>query len=70
MESLTDDYASYVIEQYTQAKQYAADANISMEQKLDFSKYVPQGFGTGDCVIVSDHLLHIIDFKYGKGVRV
>jgi hypothetical protein len=70
MESLTDDYASYVMEQYTQAKQYAADANISVEQKLDFSKYVPQGFGTGDCVIVSDHLLHIIDFKYGKGVRV
>ena len=70
MESLTDDYASYVLEQYTQAKQYAADTTISVEQKLDFSKYVPDGFGTGDCVIVSDHLLHIIDFKYGKGVRV
>ncbi|MEN2318296.1 DUF2800 domain-containing protein, partial [Limosilactobacillus fermentum] len=70
MESLTDDYASYVMEQYQEAKQYAQDATISVEQKLDFSKYVPEGFGTGDCVIVSDHLLHIIDFKYGKGVRV
>lgn len=70
MESLTDDYASYVMEQYQEAKQYAKDAIISVEQKLDFSKYVPEGFGTGDCVIVSDHLLHIIDFKYGKGVRV
>jgi hypothetical protein len=70
MESLTDDYASYVLEQYQKAKRYAKDATISVEQKLDFSKYVPDGFGTGDCVIVSDHLLHIIDFKYGKGVRV
>ncbi len=70
MESLTDDYASYVMEQYQVAKNYANNATISVEQKLDFSKYVPEGFGTGDCVIVSDHLLHIIDFKYGKGVRV
>lgn len=70
LESLTDDYASYVIEQYQEAKQYAKDVTISVEQKFDFSKYVPEGFGTGDCVIVSDHLLHIIDFKYGKGVRV
>lgn len=70
MESLTDDYASYALEQYQKAKRYAKDATISVEQKLDFSKYVPEGFGTGDCVIVSDHLLHIIDFKYGKGVRV
>lgn len=70
MESLTGDYASYVMEQYEQAKEYAPDATIRVEQKLDFSKYVPEGFGTGDCVIVSDHLLHIIDFKYGKGVRV
>ena len=70
MESLTDDYASYVIEQYKQLKEYASDATIRVEQKLDFSKYVPEGFGTGDCVIVSDHLLQIIDFKYGEGVRV
>lgn len=70
MESLTDDYASYVMEQYQEAKQYAKDATISVEQKLDFSQYVPEGFGTGDCVIISDHLLHIIDFKYGKDVRV
>ena len=68
MESLTDDYASYVLEQYQKAKRYAKDATISVEQKLDFSKYVPDGFGTGDCVIVSDHLLHIIDFHQGKAL--
>lgn len=70
MESYTDDYCSYVLEQFAAAKNYAKDPTITLEQKLDFSKYVPEGFGTGDCVIVSDHLLHIIDFKYGKGVRV
>lgn len=41
-----------------------------IEQRLDFSCYVPDGFGTGDCVIISDHTLHIIDFKYGQGVLV
>lgn len=70
MESYTDDYCSYVLEQFAAAKNYAKDPTITLEQKLDFSKHVPEGFGTGDCVIVSDHLLHIIDFKYGKGVKV
>lgn len=37
---------------------------------MDFSRYVPSGFGTGDCVIVADDVLTVIDFKYGKGVAV
>lgn len=41
-----------------------------IEQRLDFSCYVPDGFGTGDCLIVADKLLHIIDLKYGQGVLV
>ena len=36
---------------------------------LDFSCWVPEGFGTGDCLIVADKLLHIIDFKYGQGAE-
>jgi len=40
------------------------------EEKLDFSKWVTEGFGTGDCVIIADDVLHIIDFKYGLGVLV
>lgn len=43
---------------------------VLTEQKLDFSCYVPDGFGTGDCLIVADKSLHIIDFKYGLGVLV
>ena len=43
---------------------------VLVEQRLDFSHYVPDGFGTGDCVIVAENVLTVIDFKYGKGVAV
>lgn len=43
---------------------------IAVEQKVDFSKYVPEGFGTADCIMISGDTLHVIDFKYGKGVKV
>ena len=49
---------------------YGPDPIVLIEQHLDFSCYVPEGFGTGDCIIVSDDHLHIIDFKYGMGVLV
>ena len=48
MELYTDDYADYVFEQYKKAKRYDENAQIFIEQKLDFSCYVPDGFGTGD----------------------
>lgn len=70
MEEYTDAYRDFVIEQLNQAKQHTADAILLLEQRLDFSKYVPEGFGTGDCVIISDKKLHIIDLKYGKGVPI
>ena len=41
-----------------------------IEQRLDFSKWVEKGFGTGDCVIIADDTLHIIDYKHGLGVLV
>ena len=43
---------------------------VLIEQKVDFSEYVPDGYGTADCIIVSDNTLQIIDFKYGLGVLV
>lgn len=70
MEECTDAYAEYVIEQYEEAKRCCKDPIILIEQRLDFSCYVPDGFGTGDCIIISDDTLHIIDFKYGLGVLV
>lgn len=70
MEAYTDDYCSYLMEEFQKVKLAHPDATVLIEQRLDFSKYVPEGFGTGDCIIIADGLMHIIDFKYGKGVRV
>ena len=70
IDTYTDDYVSYVLEQYEQAKQATPGAVIYIEQRLDFSHVVPGGFGTGDCLIVADGTLHVIDLKYGLGVLV
>lgn len=70
MEECTDAYAEFVMEQYEAAKQVCKDPVILIEQRLDFSCYVPNGFGTGDCLIISDDRLNIIDFKYGMGILV
>lgn len=70
MDAYTDGYVEFVLEQLEEAKALCADPLVLIEQRLDFSCYVPDGFGTGDCLIVADKLLHIIDFKYGQGVLV
>lgn len=70
MAECTDMYAQYVAEQVEKAKTRCNDPVVLVEQKLDFSSYVPDGFGTGDCVIVSDDVLSVVDFKYGVGVLV
>ncbi len=70
MDESTDEYCSYVMEQYEKAKQLCRDPQVLVEQRLDFSKWVPDGFGTGDCLIIADKVLQIIDFKYGLGVLV
>lgn len=70
MDICTDDYVGFVLETVAQAKLSCPDPRVLIEQKLDFSQYVPDGFGTGDCVIIADGTLHIIDFKYGQGVLV
>jgi len=65
-----ESYTSIVMEKVNEAKARSADAVVLLEQKLDFSDWVPEGFGTGDVVIISDGVLEIIDLKYGKGVPV
>lgn len=70
MDAHTDAYVEFVLEALAEAGQVCTDPLVLIEQKLDFSCYVPDGYGTGDCVIVADHLLHIIDFKYGQGILV
>lgn len=70
MQTYIEDYARLVWEAVNEAKQKCEDPQVLFEQKLDFSEYVPEGFGTGDVVIIADGVLQIIDLKYGKGVPV
>ena len=70
MQEAAEGYADFVMEQIAAAKELCADPLVCVEQTLDFSKWVEHGFGTGDCVIVADDLLHVIDYKYGLGVLV
>lgn len=67
MDEYVDQYADYVMEHLVEARLATPDAQLLLEQRLDFSEYVPEGFGTGDAVLVSDGTLHVFDFKYGKG---
>ena len=66
MDECTDSYVQYISEEISRY----TDPVVMIEQRLDFSKYVPDGFGTGDCVIVADEVLTVIDYKHGKGVAV
>lgn len=70
MADSTDLYAQFVLEQMEAAKEKCSDPIVLVEQRLDFSQWVPGGFGTGDCVIVADETLTVIDFKYGLGILV
>lgn len=67
MDVLTDDYVVFVQERLRDVRQACADPQVLIEQRLDFSHVVPGGFGTGDCVIIAEPTLQIIDLKYGQG---
>ena len=70
METLTDGYVAFVQEHVSIAREVCGDPQVLIEQHLDFSHVVPGGFGTGDCVIIAEPTLQIIDLKYGQGVLV
>lgn len=70
MEECSDAYVGFVLEQKAEVEKTCKDPLVLVEQKLDFSRFVPGGFGTGDCLIIADGELQVIDFKYGTGVQV
>ena len=70
MAECTDEYAQFVMECLVTAKASCKAPLIMIEQRLDFSKWGPNGFGTGDCLIVADDTLTVIDYKHGLGVLV
>lgn len=63
-------YTDYCAAQLAEAKTTNQLACMDIEQKLDLTEYVPESFGTADCVIINDDLMEVIDLKYGKGVPV
>jgi hypothetical protein len=63
----TDTYIEYIAEVL---HGFSSLPYVATEKRIDYSIYAPEGFGTGDCIIIGGNILHIIDFKYGKGVPV
>ncbi len=70
MDDCANDYAAYVLEQVEAAKQTCADPVVLIEQRVDFSRWVESGFGTADCIIITDGTLQVCDYKHGLGVLV
>lgn len=68
MDDYVGRYVDIVMEKIGEAN--SSEAVHKIEQRLDFSNWVPQGFGTGDAVIIDNGIIEIIDLKYGKGVPV
>lgn len=65
-----EGYVAFVGERMADAKSRCADPRLYVEQRIDVSEYVPDGFGTTDCVIIADGLMDVIDLKYGAGIPV
>lgn len=70
MEDCANGYATYIMELVEAAKETCADPVVLIEQRIDFSRWVEQGFGTSDAIIISDGTLRVIDYKHGLGVLV
>lgn len=70
MQACAEGYASFVMEEYVQAKQSCPDAQVFVEQRVDISRWVPGCGGTADCIILTDGQLEVIDYKHGVGVPV
>lgn len=70
MTEAVSQYVDICMEKANEARKRSADAEIMVEARLDYSEWAPEGFGTGDMVIVADEVLEVVDLKYGKGVPV
>ncbi len=70
MEEAINDYADYVLETVEGCRMLDPEVYVDLEQRVDYSAYVPEGFGTADVCVIADGTLHVIDLKYGKGVAV
>lgn len=70
MEEHVATYTSHLMEIYNEVLQRTPDALMLLEERVDYSDWVPEGFGTSDAILIADDVMHIFDFKYGKGIPV
>jgi hypothetical protein len=70
IEQAVQTYVDVVTEKVNEARARSKDPLILIEQKVDFSPWVPEAFGTGDLILFSGNRLEIVDLKGGKGVKV
>lgn len=70
MKSIIEPYVDFVRAEYHKTLKEDGATVLSTEERVDFSEYVPEGFGTSDVVIIGDNKIEVIDLKYGKGVQV
>jgi hypothetical protein len=70
MERFTDDCRDFCVELVNKARAEDPNAEIFIERRLDFSRWVPKGYGRGDFGVVTTGWAHFVDFKYGKGKPV
>lgn len=67
LDTITDTYRDYVTEL---AMAYPQRPAVVIEQRVEFSRWVPEGFGTSDCIILGGDRMDVVDFKAGRGVTV
>lgn len=70
MEDATDQYAEYIAETIAEAKKTCSDPCVMVEQQVDFSRWVPDAFGTADAIVAGSGRLWITDLKYGTRIEV
>lgn len=70
MDSAVREYVDLCIEKINAAKAITSAAQVVVEDRIDYSEYAPEGFGTADMVIIADGVMEVIDLKYGKGKPV
>ena len=70
MDECANDYVAYILELVEAAKETCADPVVLVEQRVDFSRWVEQGFGTSDAILIADGTMHVIDYKHGLGILV
>ena len=70
MDEEVEKYVDYVWSQYQEARRKNGSAVLLVEDKIDLTEFIEEGFGSNDAAIISDNTMEIVDLKYGKGIKV